>query len=74
MNKDNEPFIITVIQDLSNISRLVNTHFKDKKKTTLWLNTANHLLGNQEPIEMIFSGRTEKLTKFIKIQLEENNL
>lgn len=72
MKKDNEPFIITVIQDLSNISHLVNTHFNDEKKTTLWMNTENPLLGNQEPVEMIFKGRTEKLRKFIVSQLEGN--
>lgn len=72
MKKEDVPFIITVIQDLSNISHLVNTHFKDNEKTTLWMNTENPLLGNQEPVEMIFKGRTAKLRKFIESQLEGN--
>lgn len=72
MKKDT-PFIITVIQDLANITSLVNTHFKDEHKTQVWLNSENPLLGNQEPIEMIFKGRTAKLLKFIKNQLEETN-
>lgn len=72
MKKENEPFIITVIQDLANISSLVNTFFKDNEKTTVWLNTENPLLGNQEPVEMIFKGRTSKLRKFIESQLEGN--
>lgn len=72
MINKNEPFIITVIQDLANISTLVNTFFQDEKKTTQWLNTSNPLLGNQEPVEMIFSGRTEKLRTFIENSLTEN--
>lgn len=74
MDKGNEPFIITVIQDMANISALVNKFFKDEKKTTQWLNTKNPLLGDVEPIEMIFAGRTEKLRDFITNQLNENNL
>ncbi len=67
------PFIITVIQDVSNITALVNTYFKDEAKTTQWLNTSNPLIGNVEPIQMIFQGRTEKLKKFIINQLEGIN-
>lgn len=73
MKKEDIPFIITVIQDMSNVSRLVNTFFKDEKKTTQWLNTKNPLLGEQEPIEMIFKGRTDKLLKFIQNQIEGNS-
>lgn len=72
MKRENEPFIITVIQDLSRVSHLVNTYFNDEKKTTQWLNSENQLLGGQEPVEMIFKGRTEKLLKFIKSQLKGN--
>ncbi len=68
-----EPFIITVLQDLSYISQLVNTFFKDTKKTNTWMNTKNPLLGGQEPVEMIFKGRTAKLKDFITNQLEGNN-
>ena len=67
-----EPFIITVIQDLTRISTIVNSHFRDEKKTAIWLNTSNHLLGYKMPIEMIFEGRTNKLIEFIKSSLEEN--
>jgi len=70
--KESEPFIITVITDLSNVSQLVNTFFNDEKKTTVWMNTPNPLLGNQEPVEMIFAGRTEKLVNFIDSQLGGN--
>lgn len=74
MKKEDEPFVITVIQDVANISSLVNMFFKDDKKTAQWLNTENPLLGHQEPIEMIFKGRTKKLKKFLLSQLEENGI
>lgn len=64
--KDSEPFIITVIQDLANITSLVNRHFNDEQKTQQWLNTENPQLKNQEPIEMIFKGQTEKLKNYIE--------
>lgn len=71
MKKENEPFIITAIQDMTNVTRLVNSFFKDEKKTTQWLNTANPLLGGKEPMEMIFSGQTEKLLNLIEDNLRE---
>lgn len=74
MNKENEPFIITVIQDLANATSLVNSFFKDEAKTQTWMNSANPLLGNKEPAQMIFEGRTEKLIKFIRDRLEANEL
>ncbi len=67
------PFIIQIIQDLANVSILVNSHFNDEKKTTQWLNSENPLLGNTSPADMIFQGRTEKLKLFIKNQLEGNH-
>jgi hypothetical protein len=73
MKKEETPFIINIIQDMANISFLVNTYFNDEKKTTQWLNTENPLLGNQEPVQMIFAGRTEKLKNFIEQQLLGNN-
>lgn len=67
-------FIVDVIQDLSNISALVNSFFNDEEKTTLWLNTPNPLLGGQFPTDMIFQGHTENLRGFIESQLAKNNL
>ena len=61
-----------ILQDLTSISELVNSFFKDDAKTTLWLNTENPLLGNQKPINMVFLGRTKKLEVFIKNQLKGN--
>lgn len=68
------PFIINVITDMANISSLLNSFFKNEQKTTMWLNIKNHLLGDVEPIKMIFSGRTEKLQDFIEKAIEENEL
>ncbi len=68
------PNIIQAITDLANISQLINSHFDDEQKTTLWLNTENPLLGGQEPIEMILKGRAEKLQDFITTQLKGNTL
>ena len=72
MNEENVPFVIKVIQDLADASSLVNSHFKDEKKTTIWMNSSNPLLGNKTPSEMIFENRTEKLMDFIKSSLIEN--
>ncbi len=65
-------FVVDVIQDLANISSLVNSFFNDEEKTTLWMNTRNHLLGDQIPYEMIFNRRTAKLRDFIQSQLSQN--
>ncbi len=66
------PFIVQTILDLANISHSVNKFFKDEEKTTIWLNTENPHLGGKEPIEMIFSGQSEKLKDFIESALSEN--
>lgn len=67
-------FIIDVIQDLANVSRLVNTYFNDEEKTTAWMNASNPLLGNQVPTDMIFARRTEKLKSFIEEQLIDGQI
>lgn len=68
-----EPFIITVLHDMVDVSKLVNMYFKDENKTTKWLNTKNPMLGNTEPMQMVFANRTDKLKDFIKQQLEGNS-
>ena len=70
MNKKNVPFVIQVIQDIANISHVVNLHFKDEEKTTQWLNTGKPELAGKEPIELIFEARTDELRKFISESLE----
>lgn len=53
--------------------KLVLWFFKgDKKKTDLWFDTKNPLLGNVSPNEMIRAGRRDKLISFIENQLSEN--
>jgi hypothetical protein len=43
-----------------------------RRKVYRWIHTANPLLGNLVPFEMIGSGRFEKLHSFVKTMLEEN--
>lgn len=63
---------IDIIMDLQTVSRILYSHFGDKEKVALWLNTKNPLLGDQIPWEMIYQGRTEKLIDFITTSLEGN--
>ena len=51
---------------------LVANFFGDGDKATLWFQTANPLLGNMTPRDMIRIGRFKKLLKFIQTALEEN--
>lgn len=44
----------------------------DGAKTLLWMTTKNPLLGNLSPREMIQMGREDKLLKFVKESLAEN--
>lgn len=53
--------------------QLVGEFFRDKKKTKLWFETPNPLLGHVPPIEMINIGRAKKLLSFIKNQLDGNH-
>lgn len=53
---------------------LVSDFFKgDKKKTRLWFKLPNPSLGNISPHEMILSGRSDRLLKFVRNQLSENH-
>jgi predicted nucleotidyltransferase len=55
------------------LCELVAQHFRgDVVKTTLWFKTANPLLGNVSPREMIRLGRYDKLRRFVMEALEEN--
>lgn len=51
---------------------LVGNHFHDEKKTILWFQTPNPMLGNVSPRDMIIGGRFRKLLKFIQTALEKN--
>ena len=49
----------------------INLYFKNIKKSILWMETDNWLLGGLSPDYMIKIGRGEKLKKFIEIAFEE---
>jgi len=50
----------------------VADYFQDSQKTMLWFRTANPLLGNVAPREMLRFGRFKKLHRFILNALGEN--
>jgi len=60
------------IAEHNEIRDLVNSFFKDNKKTILWMKTENPMLGNQVPNYMIKIGRFEKLKQFVETMLDEN--
>jgi hypothetical protein len=51
---------------------LVANFFKNERKTILWFNTPNPLLGDMTPRDMIRIGRFKKLLNFIQTALDEN--
>lgn len=51
---------------------LVCSHFQDTKKTVLWFQTPNPMLGNISPRQMIIVGRFNKLLKFVQTALSQN--
>lgn len=54
------------LEEIGNLINLTAGFFKGNlKKTTLWFNTKNPLLGDMSPKDMIAFGRYEKLRKFI---------
>ena len=61
-----DPFIIRVLRDISDISYLLTQYFKDEDKTNLWLNSINPSLNNQVPSNLIFEGKSDQLKDFIK--------
>ncbi|MFQ5433157.1 MAG: hypothetical protein ACE5EN_11715 [Nitrospinota bacterium] len=60
------------IREWGTAINLVANHFKDEKKTILWFQTPNPMLGNVSPREMIMAGRFRKLLKFIQNALDKN--
>lgn len=54
--------------------QLVAQHFKDERKTLLWIKIPNHLLGGIAPRDMIRFGRYKKLLKFVVNALEESRV
>lgn len=62
------------LTEIANVCELVAGYFQgDVSKTALWFKTANPLLGNISPRDMIRFGRYEKLQRFIMEALRENS-
>src|ERR1700756_2634198 len=58
--------VLERLQEIANICGLVAQFFAgDVAKTALWFKTANPLLGNIAPRDMIRYGRYEKLRRFV---------
>lgn len=54
------------LEQIANICLLVAEHFNgDARKTSIWFQTNNPLLGNMSPRDMIRYGRFPKLQRFI---------
>lgn len=52
---------------------LIKEYFNDDSRKAIdWFHEINPLLGGIRPIEMIHNGRSDKLLKFIRSQLDEN--
>lgn len=52
----------------------IKKYFKgDIKKTWVWFKLPNPALGNVSPIQMLRSGRTDKLIKFIDYAVKGDN-
>lgn len=60
-------------KDLKKYHRIVSKQLGSKEKADVWFDTKNPLLGNVSPIEMIKSGRWEKLFKFIEVSSQGNH-
>ncbi len=65
--------VLDRLAEIANICGLVAQFFSgNSAKTALWFKTANPLLGNISPRDMIRYGRYEKLRRFVMSALEEN--
>lgn len=60
------------LQEWATAINLVANFFDDERKTMLWFQTPNPLLGNVSPKAMIRAGRYKKLLKFIQTAVDEN--
>lgn len=60
------------LQEWAIALNIVAQFFQDEQKTILWFKTANPLLGNITPRDMIRVGRFKKLQRFIQNALDEN--
>ena len=63
---------LNLVLDTVRAAVMVESFFKDIGKTIRWFNTANPLLGNIKPADMLLMGRSTKLLSFIKTSLLQN--
>jgi hypothetical protein len=67
--------VLERLTEIANICGLVAQFFGgDIRKTTLWFQTRNPLLGDISPRDMIRFGRYQKLRRFVMDALEENSV
>ena len=67
--------VLDRLQEIANVCGLVAQFFAgDAAKTALWFRTANPLLGNISPRDMIRYGRDGKLRRFVMSALEEDSV
>jgi len=63
---------IRITQQVTVAVDLVCKFFGNKNKAALWFNTPNPLLGGVSPVDTISLGKVDKLLKFIRNCLAEN--
>ena len=51
---------------------LLSRFFEAPERAAAWMAASNPLLGGQAPAQMIEAGRGDKLLRFVKNALEEN--
>ena len=78
LHSETRTYQLNKLQEIKNIEKifkLVKEFFGgDRVKTSTWMQTKNHLLGDVEPWQMILSGRINRLLAFVENQLKENEL
>jgi Protein of unknown function (DUF2384) len=62
------------LQSIANVCNIVYDYFGDTAKTALWFKTANPMLGNLSPQDMVRFGRYKKLLRFITVAVEEERV
>lgn len=60
-----------IIKPFGKIQRFFDSNIE---KTIIWFHTLNQNFGNISPLEMVRSGKLDKLNKFIDQSLEESHV
>jgi hypothetical protein len=59
---------------MTTIYELVFRFFNDDKKTRVWLQTPNPMLGGVSPSDMVRMGRYDRLLRFVMRSIKEGQL